>query len=246
MKDLYTEFAEIYKNKPLKDNTGGMMSQQMFGLFTLLKEMNPALIIESGVWYGQGTWFMRQVCPDAKIISFDINFGNLKYKHPDVEYHERDITTFDWQKFFQENTEYNSENSLLFLDDHVDFSSRLSYLYESTPFKHIVYEDNYPPNQGDCISPKKIRESETCIIDKAGYRTEFQIPSFVREMFEEKVKNYKELPPVCIHPQTRWNDDWDREIYKTPEPVFTNYDEVEDWVKEEKDYTWICHMELNK
>ena len=45
MKDLYTEFAEIYKNKPLKDNTGGMMSQQMFGLFTLLKENSLGMML---------------------------------------------------------------------------------------------------------------------------------------------------------------------------------------------------------
>ncbi len=245
MKKLYEEFAEIYKNKPLKDNTGGMKSQHMFGLFCILRKLNPKLIIESGIWYGQGTWFMKQACPEAKIISFDINLSNLKYKHPKVEYHEKDITTVDWKEFFETNDEYTTDNSLLFLDDHVDFSSRLSFIYDSTPFKHLVYEDNYPPTQGDCISPKKILESNgKCIIDRAGYRTEMEIPEYVVELFNSRVKNYEEMSPICRPPTTRWNDS--SEEYNWPEPVF-EYDEVEDWVKEEsQDYTWICSMELNK
>jgi len=30
MKELYDEFVEIYKNKPIQDNSGGMKSQQMY------------------------------------------------------------------------------------------------------------------------------------------------------------------------------------------------------------------------
>lgn len=246
MKELYDEFVEIYKNKPIEDNSGGMKSQQMFGLYNFLKKMKPDLIVESGVWYGQGTWFFSQVCPDANILSFDINFGNLKHRDDKAQYFNQDITTIDWKEFFLKNPQFNSDNSLFFLDDHVDFSTRLNFLYNETPFKHVVYEDNYPPNQGDCISPKKIRESTKCIIDKAGTRSEFEIPTSVKESFDDKVKTYEELTPICIHPQTRWGDDWDRDIYKTVEPAFTNYDDVDDWVKEEKDYTWICHMELSE
>jgi hypothetical protein len=247
MKELYKEFVEIYKDKPIKDNTGGMKSPQMFGLFCILKKMNPKLIIESGVWYGQGTWFMRKVCPKAKIISFDINLGNQKYKDKEAEYHENDITSFDWDGLFRDNPEFNSENSLLFLDDHIDFSTRLSFVYHNSPFKYLVYEDNYPPSQGDCVSPKKILECTTCVIDRAGGRTTFKIPSEIKESFTSKVKIYEEMPPICKPTNTRWGDEWEESKYPTPDPVFNKYDEMEDWVKEEsQDYTWICFMELNK
>jgi len=246
MKNMFEEFIDIYKNKPIKDNTGGMKIPHMFGLFQVLKRMNPSLIVESGVWRGQGTWFMRQVCPDATIISFDVYFGNLEHKDSEAHYVNRDITTIDWNVFFETNSEFDPSDSLLFLDDHVNFSDRLNFIYDDTPFKYVMYEDNYPPTQGDCVSPKKIRECDVCIIDKAGNRQEYEIPKQVKDSFSKKVKSYEELSPVCIPPTTRWGDKWEGN-YSTPDPVFEDFDFLDDWIKDEcRDYTWICFMELNE
>jgi hypothetical protein len=46
------------------------------------------------------------------------------------------------------------ENSLVFFDDHQNAYKRLQQC-KWFGFKHIIFEDNYPPSQGDCYSLKK-------------------------------------------------------------------------------------------
>ena len=71
-KNYLDEYLEIYKNKPIDDNTGGMKSPHLFNMFCLLKETKPKLIVESGVWKGQGTWLFEHASPDSDIICFDV------------------------------------------------------------------------------------------------------------------------------------------------------------------------------
>lgn len=239
------EFLDLYKNKPIEDNTGGMKSPHLFNMYCLLKELNPNLIIESGVWKGQGTWLFEQACPDSTIISFDVYYGNQVYKSDKVQYLQMDISTFDWNNFFETMEQFTPENTLLFLDDHTDFIKRIKFL-ETVPFKKIVFEDNYPPNQGDCISPKKLIESDRCVIDRDGDRNWVDISKEDKELFERSISYYQELPPIYKPDKTRWGDDWG-DSYKTPSPhlEFDSFDS--DILKEEMyDYTWICYMEMNK
>ena len=238
------EFLELYKSKPVFDNTGGMKSPHLFNTFCVLKELNPTLIIESGVWKGQGTWLFENTCPDAAIVSFDVYFGNLIYKSNKVQYVNNDITTVDWKNFF-ETSPFNPNTTLLFLDDHMNFIDRLSFIKDS-PFENIIFEDNYPPNQGDCISPKKILECEECIIDRDGRRETVKISKENKELFHEVISSYQELPPIYKPDKTRWGDEWG-DIYKTPEPHFEFGSLTEQILEEEMyDYTWICYMEKNK
>ena len=54
------EFAEIYKDRPIEDNKGGMKAAQLFYAWFAAKKLQPKVIIESGVWYGQGTWVLNR------------------------------------------------------------------------------------------------------------------------------------------------------------------------------------------
>ena len=74
------EFEKLYSERPVKDNMGGMLSPHLFNTWKYLKEAQPKVIIESGVWKGLGTWIIEKAIPDAKIFSIDINFSNLQYK----------------------------------------------------------------------------------------------------------------------------------------------------------------------
>ena len=244
-KNYLEEYLELYKNKPIDDNTGGMKSPHMFNMFCLLKELKPKLIIESGVWKGQGTWLFEKASPDSDIICFDVYMKRLLYKADNAIYVENDFTTVDWDTFFSNNPEYTPENTLLFFDDHVHFSDRLKFLSQNVNFKKIVYEDNYAPTQGDCISPKKLRESTTCIIDRAGERSEYTIPQGDIDLFNSTVSYYQELPPLFAPENTRWGDRWSD--YNTPDPLFElNEESNKTLVDEMYDYTWITYMELNK
>jgi hypothetical protein len=243
-KNYLDEYLEIYKNKPINDNTGGMKSPHLFNMFCLLKETKPKLIVESGVWKGQGTWLFEHASPDSDIICFDVYMKRLLYKSENALYIENDFTMVNWNSFFTENNHYNKDNTLLFLDDHVDFIHRLKFLSSTPFFKKIVFEDNYAPTQGDCVSPKKLRESTTCIIDKAGDRSEYVIPEEDIKLFKDKVSYYQELPPLFKPENTRWGDSWKN--YNTPDPIFElNENSNETLVEEMYDYTWISYMELN-
>ena len=66
MVPLLNEFYQLYLQRPIKDNSGGMKSAHMFNTWFILKALQPAYIIESGVWMGQGTWLLRKHVLKAK------------------------------------------------------------------------------------------------------------------------------------------------------------------------------------
>ena len=67
------EFCSLYRNRPIKDNTGGMKSPHMFYAWFALQTLKPKAIIESGVWLGQGSWFFEKACTDAQLYCIDVN-----------------------------------------------------------------------------------------------------------------------------------------------------------------------------
>lgn len=139
IKDL-EEFAQLYAQRPIKENSGGMKSVGMFWVWFTTKMLQPDLIIESGIWHGQSTWLLEQAAPRANIISIDINLDRLKYKSHNVTY-----TTTD---FSQLNVgDITDLNTLCFFDDHQDAYARLHQAHHKG-FKHILFDDNYPVSAG--------------------------------------------------------------------------------------------------
>lgn len=49
---MLDDFLNIYVNRPIKDNKGGMNSVHCFATYFLLKNKNLPNIIESGIWKG--------------------------------------------------------------------------------------------------------------------------------------------------------------------------------------------------
>ncbi len=74
--DLYN-FYEIYKNRPIQKNQGGMFFAHMFALHFILKKINPELVVESGIFKGQSSWLIENTLPKAKIISIDLNLKDM-------------------------------------------------------------------------------------------------------------------------------------------------------------------------
>ncbi len=48
-------FSNIYEDRPIKDNVGGMKFAHGFALYFILKKINPELVIENGIFRGQST-----------------------------------------------------------------------------------------------------------------------------------------------------------------------------------------------
>ena len=141
------EFSSLYDDRPIKDNTGGMLSPHMFLIWFALRALQPKAVIESGVWLGQGTWFFERACPDAQLYCIDPNLDRIQYRSNRAEYFERDFSTIDWSHLPKDET-------LAFFDDHQDAYERVKTA-KWFGFKHLIFEDNYPRLQGDCYSLKK-------------------------------------------------------------------------------------------
>lgn len=147
LRDALQEFDAIYRERPIQDNAGGMKAPHMFAVWFMARALAPATIIESGVWRGQGTWLFEQACPDAEIIAIDINLARRQYISPRAEYLDTDFASQDW-------THLDPDRTLVFFDDHQDAYRRLQQC-AWLGFRHLIFEDNYPPSQGDCYSLKK-------------------------------------------------------------------------------------------
>lgn len=214
---ILDDFKEIYLNRPITNNDGGMKSPHLFPLYYYLRTYKPEIIIESGIWKGQGTWLIETVLPNSTIYSIDINLNRLVYKSDKVIYLNKDITTINWLDKID-----SSKKTLVFLDDHQDFNKRIDFLINNN-LKDIIFEDNYPLGQGDCVSPKKLLNEETS--------------SFF--------KYYEEAPPIFIDNKTRWGDNW-IENYNTRDHLLQKSDEekYELFYEERFDYTWISYVKL--
>ena len=265
------EFSDIYKKRPIKDNTGGMKSIHMFYIWFSAKTLNPQLIIDSGTFKGQSAWVLREACPKAKIISFDPSPKSRVFDTPNVEYFSHDFSEHDWSNC--------PEKSLVVFDDHQNAYTRLQQC-KWFGFKNIIFDDNYPVLQGDCYSIKKILSGK-------GFRTEFikrknnltflekiyrkfsnklfkfptQTEQFERIAIAENqqdkyflkknVIEYIEFPPIFKTEKTRWGDEWTNINYPTSEPLLGNISEEEivlskDFYKKEcKSYNWICYLKLS-
>lgn len=218
------EFAELYKNRPIDNNDGGMKAPQMFAAWFMAKKLQPTAIIESGVFLGQGTWCFEKACPSAKIICIEPNMERVKYRSENAIYTIEDFSKIDWKKHV------DCETTLCFFDDHQNALSRLEI---ATPqgFRHLMFEDNYPVTQGDCVSLKTILEEG----------------SSDKESANKYILSYYEFPPPVKGEKTRWGDDWTDEVYPTHAPLITERTEdFEDYFDGYENYTWICYAQVGE
>lgn len=231
------EFSHLYSQRPIFDNSGGMKSPHMFGLYRWLKDHQPELIIESGIWKGQGTWLLRKTCPSSRIISIDVNMSNRVFVDERASYYDKDITTLDLKSLVRN---FDQDKVLVFFDDHQNFDNRVDFLIESK-VRHVIFEDNYPTGQGDCVSPKKLIEASERneeIQEKYAKLSAERVRSI-----RNKIGKYTELQPIFVDSMTRWKVPWN---YETVKPLLSHDDShaYKDFFDERFDYTWICHLEL--
>lgn len=216
------EFAEVYKRRPVEDNLGGMKAPQMFAVWFMIKKLQPKWVIESGVWYGQGTWFFEQAAPSASIISIEPNLQRIKYQSKNTKYTTTDFSLIKWEDYL------DPKETLCIFDDHQNAMERLKV---ATPqgFKHLMFEDNYPITQGDCVSLKTVLEEDKEDAVKA----------------RNYLECYYEFPPTVKGEKTRWGDEWTDEFYPTHPPLITEYkEEYKDYFDSYDNYTWICYTKL--
>ena len=223
------EFKELYDNKPIHNNDGGMKSGHMFPAWFIVKKLKPKYLIESGIWQGLGTWFFEKASPESKIISIDPMLHYRKYISNNVSYQTTDFLQTNWRMLVE------PENTLVFFDDHQNALARMISC-KKLGFKYVMFEDNYPEGQGDCMSLKKAFNKNA--------KHEIIPTVLASEWLKNIVKTYYEMPPIFDLPTNRWGLPW--ETYASNEPLLKvvqeKYQQV--YYEEMSQYTWINYVEL--
>ena len=258
------QFEHLYGSRPIKDNTGGMRFPHMFATWFMAKYLSPSLIVESGIYKGQGTWLLEQACPTAKIISIDLNLSQRVYISNNVSYRDRDFSELDWSSM-------ETHSALVFFDDHQNAYNRLQ-LCKWFGFRDVIFEDNYPLSQGDCYSLKKAFGSAGFEPLHSGHKSVNFLQKAVRklgllpsltpqynrsrivpnthdaELLRRNLEIYYEFPPVFKRDKTRWGDNWAETNYPTPKPILDSTakaDHPAPW-DEATAYTWIYYARLRE
>ena len=133
-------FKNLYKQRPIKNNIHGMKFQHMFATYFLLKKFKPSFVIESGVLRGQSTWLIENTLPNSKILSIDIDLSQRVYISKKAEYSNIDFKDQDFSNL--------PEDTLVFLDDHVNHYERLQQA-RFFNIKKIILEDKCLEGKGD-------------------------------------------------------------------------------------------------
>lgn len=263
------EFLTLYQARPIQDNVGGMKAPHLFAVWFMVRALAPDLIVESGVWKGQGTWILEQACPSAQIVSLDPDLSHRVYLSKRAVYSKLDFSLQDWTDL--------PERSLVLFDDHQNAYRRLQQCHWFG-FKHVLFEDNYPIPQGDCYSLKKafaqvgFQPTATHVKStlkrqilrrlvyflNARFRLGLIIQNQLQDqewippnsqdarMLEKRLDLYYEFPPVAIHSHTRWGDPWTSPSYPTVPPLVEGPAPPSWQVFQEESqfYNWICYVRL--
>ncbi len=215
-------FLKIYDNRPLKTNKGGMSSIHCFATFFILKKINKAFIVESGVWKGQSTYLIEKTCPNSELMCIEPIPSRILYKSKNAKYTINDFSTLNI---------INPTDTICFFDDHQNAVNRIKQAVQKG-IKNLIFEDNYPVGQGDCISLKQTLELNN------------EDSKYIRE----HIKIYYEFPPLFIKEYTRWNTKWN--LYPTKQPIFNEINnelitkKYNIFHEDATDYTWISYVEL--
>ena len=130
------EFRDVYFRSPITINSGGANFPSGVNLFLMARCLKPGLIVESGVYKGQSSYFLAAACPRGKIHAFDPNLAEVMHRMPGVTYYEH-----DWM-----STEIRCgrfERGLCFFDDHQNQALRIVQAHERG-FRHVIVDDSWP------------------------------------------------------------------------------------------------------
>jgi len=262
-------FNEIWTARPGGDNDGGGGFFHYFALYNIIKSTKPTTIIESGAHRGVGTWFLRQmagndthiivVSPQQPQIYVDrVGDGSKSTYFTGSKF--EDFNSIKWNEVVDD-----PKTTLVFIDDHQAGIRRMEEA-KARGFKHIVFDDNYPPGEGDNMSGKWLcdpklwsvvgRDEEYTYVDNFGQiRKPITTTEYLQyvDRFNGVASVYAEFPPVWEGPSRFYTKDITDKI--TQPPLFSNPGDLsfldentmakKSFDSESKKYTWILYVGLS-
>jgi hypothetical protein len=118
--DIESEVAGFYRDyveSPFRQPFGGSRLNNLLWLDLLAKACAPDLIVDSGTYQGASAWALARGAPHARVLSFDIDQSNIRWRSDRVEFYGQDWTAID--------LDLSGKTSLAYFDDHVDQARRL-------------------------------------------------------------------------------------------------------------------------
>jgi hypothetical protein len=127
-------FLDLIATCPVRQKRGGNGFNGALQVYAVVRALQPGVIVESGVFRGLTTWLMRQAAPDARILCFDPDLGNLHYRDPAARY-----STDDWSSADLSGLELSG--ALAFFDDHVSQARRIVEASDRG-IRRVLFDDN--------------------------------------------------------------------------------------------------------
>ncbi|HVB06164.1 MAG TPA: hypothetical protein VNF07_07990 [Acidimicrobiales bacterium] len=140
------EFARVMERRPFQ-NEAGLRGVSAFALYWFVKQLQPDVVFEVGVWRGFSTWLIEQAAPAAEVWSFDpiFFFGGEPqpvYRSPRARYFREDFSCADIAGDVAAAT-----TPLAFFDDHHRQLARLEQC-RRVGIEHVIFDDNPPHPYG--------------------------------------------------------------------------------------------------
>jgi len=135
IKSAVADFCSVFLDSPVNLNSGGANFPGGLNLFLISRCLDPELIVESGVYKGQSTYFLARACPYAAAHAFDPNMAEV-VRVPRVTYYAN-----DWM-----HTQIAcgpATKGLCFFDDHQNQARRVLQAFERG-FKYLIFDDSWP------------------------------------------------------------------------------------------------------
>lgn len=228
IREQFIEFLDLYQRKPLHINYGGMRIEDMFGMWYILNSIRPrpTTIIESGVRYGQGTWLITQMFPDARIFALDPFAKVTKFR--DVNYFTgndfQDFRDVPWEKF-----ELDMSTAVIVLDDDQSSFRRVIREGRGKGFSKFIVINNI-----DYLSGKQYSIKWACEIELESLwpgvvhdsstspprNMSWQEHIADSELLNRSLKTYYEFPPILA---SRHGND-----VNTKKPLFPSWKDLKD------------------
>lgn len=248
------EFRRLYKNRPFKENVGGMRFDHSIALWFILKNLRPTpkFVVESGAHKGHSTWLIRNSLPSATIIS--LSPGKPMIRFPNVLYFNgMNFTDFGSVDFRAIGV--NPKQSVVFLDDHQSAFKRIFEEGAAAGFRRFIQEDNFGYQRGDNLNMKWLCEVDRkeewrgIVFDNFGkIRTNQTWDEHLAQVniLDSNIKEYAEFPPTVSASIAK------PRIYDPNEATKPLIEDMEEFkqlcgtenILEVVDYHYICYVEL--
>ena len=147
LEEYVKEFELVFMQSPVKEHESGFGYNEGVFFFTILKIINPEVVIESGVMKGFTTYLIDAATDDnCKIISYDINFDNKIFHSPKATYINSDIS--------KKIPSVKNKKVVALWDDHTSQLDRLKFSQEhNIEFNFFdddlsilnIHSDGWPP-----------------------------------------------------------------------------------------------------